>query len=167
MLQLSSRARVGTLAVTSLALVLAACGGGTTATPTTQPTVAATATAATATPAASQAQGGTTLATGSTSLGTVLVGPNGHTLYTFDSDTTPGQSACTSSGCMGTWPALTATGTPTAGSGISGALTTFDRGDGTKQVAYNGKPLYFYAPDTAAGDTKGDGVGGKWHVAKP
>jgi predicted lipoprotein with Yx(FWY)xxD motif len=167
MLQLTSRARAGTLAVTSLALVLAACGAGSTPAPTAQPTTAATATpGATATSGSSQAAD-TGVATGNTSLGTVLVGGNGHTLYTFDSDTTPGQSACTSSGCVGLWPPLVVAGTPKAGTGVTGTLTTFDRGGGQMQVAYNGKPLYYYTPDTAPGDTKGDGVGGKWHIAKP
>jgi predicted lipoprotein with Yx(FWY)xxD motif len=32
-------------------------------------------------------------------------------------------------------------------------------------VSYNGMPLYYYAADSAAGDTKGQGVGGVWFVA--
>ena len=110
----------------------------------------------------------TTVATGSTSIGHRSGRANGHTLYTFDKDTTPGQSACTSDACASKWPALTVTGTPTAGAGVGGALATFDRGGGTLQVTYNGKPLYFYAPDANAGDTGGDGFGGGiWHAAKP
>ena len=35
------------------------------------------------------------------------------------------------------------------------------------QVAINGLPLYYYADDTKAGDTTGQGVGGKWFVASP
>ena len=33
------------------------------------------------------------------------------------------------------------------------------------QLAINGSPLYYYAADTKAGDTTGQGVGGKWFVA--
>ena len=35
------------------------------------------------------------------------------------------------------------------------------------QVAYNGKPLYYYAADSKAGDTTGQGVGGKWYRGDP
>ncbi len=35
------------------------------------------------------------------------------------------------------------------------------------QVAINGMPLYYYKADSAAGDTTGQGVGGKWFVASP
>jgi predicted lipoprotein with Yx(FWY)xxD motif len=135
----------------SVAILIAACGSsGATTAPTTAPTAAAAA----------------TLAKASTSKGDALVGSNGHTLYTFDKDTTPGASAC-SGGCASTWPALTVTGTPTAGSGVSGTLATFARTDSGTQVTYNGKPLYYYAPDTKAGDVSGDGIGGIWHIATP
>ena len=50
---------------------------------------------------------------------------------------------------------------------MTGTLTTFARPDGTMQVAYNGIPLYYFAKDTKAGDTTGQGVGGKWFVASP
>ena len=39
--------------------------------------------------------------------------------------------------------------------------------DGGKQLTYKGMPLYFYKGDLKAGDTKGNGVGGVWFVAKP
>ena len=35
------------------------------------------------------------------------------------------------------------------------------------QVTYNGWPLYFYAGDTAPGDTNGQGQGGVWYVVDP
>ena len=35
------------------------------------------------------------------------------------------------------------------------------------QVAINGSPLYYFAKDAKAGDTNGQGVGGKWFVASP
>ena len=50
---------------------------------------------------------------------------------------------------------------------MTGALTTFARPDGSMQVAYKGAPLYYYAGDSAAGDTNGQGVGGNWFVAAP
>ena len=44
---------------------------------------------------------------------------------------------------------------------------TVTRADGSAQLTYNGRPLYFYIKDTNPGDTKGQGVGGVWYVAKP
>jgi predicted lipoprotein with Yx(FWY)xxD motif len=99
-------------------------------------------------------------------LGTVLTGSNGKTLYNFDRDM-PGVSNCNDA-CPMTWPPLTLdTGTPSGPPGLAGTLSVITRGDGRRQVTYNGRPLYFYAPDTAPGDTKGDGIGGVWHAAKP
>jgi predicted lipoprotein with Yx(FWY)xxD motif len=99
--------------------------------------------------------------------GSYLAGPSGMTLYAFDSDS-PDHSACTNPDCTGAWPALAvAAGTsPTAGNGVTGTVTTFDRGNGIMQVEYNGKPLYNFIGDSAPGDTNGTSVHG-WHLATP
>ena len=34
------------------------------------------------------------------------------------------------------------------------------------QWNYKGHPVYYYIDDKAAGDMKGEGKGGVWHVAK-
>jgi len=92
--------------------------------------------------------------------------PAGHT---FDKDTT-GTSACTGN-CAGTWPPLvlqSGASAPVAAPGLTNLGAVARPDDATKmQVVWNGKPLYTYAADAAPGDTKGDGVGGIWHVAKP
>ena len=49
--------------------------------------------------------------------------------------------------------------------GLPSGLDVIARDDGAKQVTYNGRPLYHYAGDKAAGDVAGDGMGGVWHVA--
>jgi predicted lipoprotein with Yx(FWY)xxD motif len=100
-------------------------------------------------------------------VGAYLTGDGGRTLYTFKMDS-PNSSACTG-GCAGTWPpfVLGTGGAVTAGTGVTGSLTTFARPDGSMQVAYNGAPLYYFASDAKAGDTNGQGVGGKWFVAAP
>lgn len=100
--------------------------------------------------------------------GTYLVGPSGLSMYVFDQDS-PSHTACSSGGCAGAWPALTvAQGeTPTAGDGVTGTLTTFDRGGGVMQVQYNDRPLYFYSGDGGPGETNGDGINDVWHLATP
>jgi predicted lipoprotein with Yx(FWY)xxD motif len=102
-----------------------------------------------------------------TPAGLALTGENGMTLYTFTKDSA-NASVCEAD-CATNWPpfVLDAGETPTAGDGVTGALTTFARADGTLQVAYNGKPVYYFAADKAAGDSNGQGVGGFWFIAAP
>lgn len=38
------------------------------------------------------------------------------------------------------------------------------RKDGTQQLTFNDKPIYFYVSDGAQGDINGDGLGGVWHI---
>lgn len=159
-------------------LVAAACSssGGATATPTTAATAAASSapTTAPASEAASMAPsaaaGGAitlTVATSATA-GKYLAGADGMTLYVFSPDSTPNKSTCTGA-CATNWPPLTvaAGGTAPTATGATGTLATFARDDGTTQVSYNGKPLYYFINDKAAGDTNGQGVAGKWTVAAP
>ncbi|HEX9114698.1 MAG TPA: hypothetical protein VGA61_01410 [Anaerolineae bacterium] len=100
-------------------------------------------------------------------LGTILVDGAGKTLYFYTKDTA-GVSNCTGA-CLQAWPPLTvASGaTPTAGQGVTAKLGTITRSDGTLQVTANNLPLYYWAQDAAAGDTKGQGVGGVWFVSDP
>ena len=108
-----------------------------------------------------------TVKAASTSLGKVLVGPNGLTLYTLSSD---GMNSSTCNGaCAATWPPLTVkSGTKiVGGTGVKGTFGTITRTDGTHQVTYRGKPLYYFSGDAYAGDTNGQGIGGVWYVARP
>ena len=91
---------------------------------------------------------------------TILTNAQGMTLYYFTADTST-TSACTT-GCIGTWPPLLATGSLT--SPAPGKLTTLADANGT-QVQYNGHFLYTYAGDSAPGQTSGQGVAGQWFVA--
>ncbi|WP_435344278.1 COG4315 family predicted lipoprotein [Haloarchaeobius sp. HRN-SO-5] len=100
-------------------------------------------------------------------LGNVLVGPDGLTLYMFDNDEQgAGASTCTGD-CAGAWPPLTVDGTPTAGDDVTATLSTFEREDGTTQVAANGWPLYYFSSDAAPGDAAGQGVNDVWWVLSP
>ena len=105
----------------------------------------------------------------STSLGDILVAGNGKTLYMFARDKGT-KSTCTGA-CATFWPPLLTTGAPKAGAGITaGLLGTSHRADGTVQVTYHSHPLYFFAKDTKAGQTKGEGLaafGAKWFALSP
>jgi predicted lipoprotein with Yx(FWY)xxD motif len=107
-----------------------------------------------------------TVGTRSTSLGTVLVGGNGHTLYMFSSDTKT-KSNCTGE-CAKNWIPLTTSGKTTVkGSAKKSELGTISRGAGVKQVTYGGHPLYEYIADTAPGQVSGENQfldGGYWYA---
>ncbi|WP_406820402.1 hypothetical protein ACJA3S_25465 [Pseudomonas sp. KnCO4] len=94
--------------------------------------------------------------------GGMLVDAAGMTLYTFDKDT-GGKSMC-NDGCASNWPPLMVKATDEP---AEGKWTVVMRDDGSKQWAYDGKPLYTFIKDKKAGDMTGDGVKDVWHVAKP
>lgn len=100
-------------------------------------------------------------------LGTYLTDAAGMTLYTFANDV-PGTSNCYDQ-CAVAWPPLLAEADAelTAADGISGALGTTERTDGTLQVTYDGWPLYYWVNDAAPGDTTGHNVNNVWAVAYP
>lgn len=122
------------------------------------------------TPAATKQGGASTTPSGATvnvaqdaSLGKILTDASGNTLYQSANDQT-NVSNC-NAGCSSIWLPLTlSSGTPTAGTGVTGQLSVITRSDGTKQVTYNGKPLYRYSSDSAPGDTKGNGIASIWSV---
>jgi predicted lipoprotein with Yx(FWY)xxD motif len=101
-----------------------------------------------------------------TGLGMILVNSRGRTLYLFARDT-KGKSTCSGT-CAKFWPPLLASSKPTAGAGVkSSLLGTTRRSDGRVQVTYNRHPLYGYALDKQAGQTKGQGVlgfGARWYA---
>jgi predicted lipoprotein with Yx(FWY)xxD motif len=90
----------------------------------------------------------------------------GHTLYVFDADLAwPGHSVCNGD-CAANWPPLA----PPAGKALIAPFSATTRDDGSKQLAYAGRPLYAFIVDTAPGQTSGDGInafGGIWHIARP
>jgi predicted lipoprotein with Yx(FWY)xxD motif len=99
-----------------------------------------------------------------TNLGVILVNSRGRTLYLFVKDRN-GKSACSGS-CARFWPPLLSRAKPTAGLGVKALLlATTRRSNGSLQVTYNKHPLYTYALDKQAGQTKGEGnfaFGAKW-----
>ncbi|NIX76589.1 COG4315 family predicted lipoprotein [Microvirga terricola] len=97
-----------------------------------------------------------------TSKGKALVdAAKGMTLYVYDRDAA-GKSNCTGV-CAQNWPPLAAA----ADAKSSGHWTVIARDDGSKQWAYQGKPVYHWSKDTKPGEATGDGVAGAWHIARP
>ena len=91
----------------------------------------------------------------------ILVDAHGMTVYTFDKDVAgSGKSACNGP-CAENWPPVKA-----GDAAVSAPYSTVTRDDGSKQLAYQGKPLYTFVKDKKAGDVAGDGVNGVWHIAK-
>ena len=156
-------------ALAALALTVSACassGSSSTASGSTPAAAGSSpaSSAAASSPAASSpaASGGATLTARTIGSQQVLTNSAGLTLYWFVPDTST-TSKCTGS-CATYWPPVK--GPATAGSGVTGTLSTITRSDGTMQATYDGHPLYTYAGDTAPGQAKGNGLnasGGLWY----
>lgn len=100
-------------------------------------------------------------------LGSILVDSLGRTLYYYTRDAKKDSSYCATAGCLAAWP-IFYSGKINLGAGLAPTdFGSFTRPDGKKQTTYKGWPLYYYVSDVAAGDTKGEGVGSIWYVAKP
>jgi predicted lipoprotein with Yx(FWY)xxD motif len=146
------------------ALLVAACGSAAASTSASAP-----ASSAPASSAAGSSTTGTVITTQAGSAGAFLTTASGRTVYLWAKD---GMNMSDCSGaCASAWPPVPATGTLTAaGSAKASDLGTITRSDGTKQVTYDGHPLYYFAGDSAAGQTNGQGsdsFGAKWWLVAP
>jgi predicted lipoprotein with Yx(FWY)xxD motif len=140
------------LAVTGV-LAVAACGSN--------GSTAAKASSSGATTTTASAPPAVTVAANPT-LGSILVDPQGMTVYRNDTEV-GGVIKCTGT-CATAWPPLVASGTPVATPSLGHTLGVITRPDGTMQVTEDNWPLYHFAADKVPGDTKGNGIGGIWHV---
>ena len=150
-------------------LMLAACGSsgsGSSASQTSPP--GATASSAASSPASAPEGGAATVSLKSVKdiEDPALVGPDGKTVYLFEADKN-GKPTCAGA-CTQFWPPVTASGMPTAGSGLDKTLLgTVKRADGSTQVTYAGHPLYYYSGDSGPGTALGQGMsafGAEWYV---
>jgi predicted lipoprotein with Yx(FWY)xxD motif len=118
---------------------------------------------------ASASATGTVITTEAGSAGAFLTSGSGRTVYLWAKDGT-NMSAC-SGACAAAWPPVTATGKLTATGGAKASdLGTITRADGTKQVTYDGHPLYYFVGDSAPDQTSGQGsdsFGAKWWLVAP
>ena len=110
---------------------------------------------------------GTTLKAGESQYGQVVFDRDGQAVYYFDKETSS-KSDCYGA-CAEAWPPVLTEGAPRAGAGVRGAmLGTTQRDDGTTQVTYNGRPLYYY--DEPPGQVTCHDVvefGGTWLAVQP
>jgi len=165
--------RVAVVAMVAvLALAGAACSSSKKSTAATTTTAAAGSSSTTTTTSGGSTSASANVAT--TSLGVVVVDDKGFTLYFYKNDSTA-TSTCVGA-CATAWPPATASGTPTAGTGVTGTLTATTRPDGSTQLVLGpatageglgGHPLYRYSGDTKPGDVSGQGIGGVWSAAGP
>ena len=95
-------------------------------------------------------------------IGYVLAEANHQVVYTYSKDKQGGKPTCTGS-CTVAWPP--ATGMPQAGPAdvFPAKFGLVTRADGTKQITYNGYPLYLLKDAKPLATT---GNGGDWHVVK-
>ena len=96
--------------------------------------------------------------------GTILFDRRGFALYAFTRDWR-GRSAC-SGACAKAWPPYLVKGAAPSGR----LLGTSRRADGSMQVTYAGRPLYYYVGDRSPGQILCQNVsefGGRWLVVRP
>ncbi len=100
--------------------------------------------------------------------GTVIFTGQNRSIYLFARDR--GKSSCYAA-CAKAWPPVLTTGKPRAGAGVRAKLLgTVRRSDGTRQVTYNGHPLYHFVNDKKPGQITCQNVsqfGAKWLVVNP
>lgn len=127
--------KVGRGAVGAAALValLSACGSGSSSAPSAAGPTSGTQSKAPVTESASA------LKTMTTSIGAVLVGASGRTLYELVGDSAANPT-CTGA-CLAIWPPVTKNGS---------------------QVIVNGHPVFTYVRDTSAGQANGQNVTDQW-----
>jgi predicted lipoprotein with Yx(FWY)xxD motif len=106
------------------------------------------------------AAGTTTMIVQKSKLGYVLAEADGQVVYTYAHDTKGGTPTCTGS-CASIWPPVTGVPQAAAGETIPGTFGLVTRSDGTKQITYNGYPLYTYA---GAAPLSTHAVTGLWSV---
>ena len=146
----------------ALALVFAACGGDDEATESAEQTAPAAETAQTDDAGKDGKDGsgqgggdngggaaastGTTISTGDSQFGEVLFDGDQGAIYYFDKEKTS-ESECYGD-CAVAWPPVLTDGDPKADGGAQKQLLgTTERRDGSTQVTYDGRPLYYYVDD--------------------
>ncbi|WP_046366966.1 COG4315 family predicted lipoprotein [Flavihumibacter petaseus] len=113
--------------------------------------------------------------TSNATLGSILTDKDGRTLYYFANDDST-VNHCTG-GCEALWPVFNVDNlaAENLGTGLTlGDFSQITTSTSAKQLAYKGRPLYYYAPvnngtntPEPAGAIGGDNFNGIWFAAKP
>jgi predicted lipoprotein with Yx(FWY)xxD motif len=111
---------------------------------------------------------GIEITTADSQFGEALFDADQRAIYYFDKETSE-QSECYDA-CAEAWPPVLTEGEPQAGGDADAKLLgTTERDDGTTQVTYDGRPLYYYVDDPA-GQIACHNVnefGGLWLAVQP
>ncbi len=107
-------------------------------------------------------------------VGAVLVTRSGMTIYTPKIPAeVNGNIECTGS-CLSFWFPVTTSSVDLRTSGLPGKLGTVHLSDGMTQLTYDGRPLYTFRLDTAAGQAHGNnysdsfnGINFTWQIVTP
>jgi predicted lipoprotein with Yx(FWY)xxD motif len=164
-----ARLAAGVTGAVGVALLTAACSSGGSSSSTGAAASGSPAGASSSGSASASGSGSTVITTASSSGSTFLTDGSGRAVYLWAKDT--GDASTCTGACAGAWPPVTASGTVTAsGSAKASDLGTITRSDGTKQVTYDGHPLYYFAGDSGPGTATGQGsdnFGAKWWLVAP
>jgi predicted lipoprotein with Yx(FWY)xxD motif len=96
-------------------------------------------------------------------LGKILADSQGRTLYLLTKDTKD-TSNCEDK-CAQSWPPILSSSKVDLKDGLNSAMMGIaQRKDESKQLTYNGWPLYYYGKDQNPGETTGQAVGKVWWV---
>jgi predicted lipoprotein with Yx(FWY)xxD motif len=159
-----ARLAAGVGGAVGVGLLVAACSSGSSSA-----AAPAASSPAAAAGSSSSASGATVITTSTASGNTFLTDGSGRAVYLWVKDT--GTTSTCTGACAGAWPPVTVTGTPTAGGSAKASdLGTTTRSDGSKQVTYDGHPLYYFTGDSGPGTATGqgsDGFGAKWWLVAP
>jgi predicted lipoprotein with Yx(FWY)xxD motif len=102
--------------------------------------------------------------------GSVLADRGGFTLYLLTTEA-GGKLHCKGQ-CLLYWPPLLVSKGQKVGvgKGVKGKVGTIARSSTTRQVTFNGYPVYTYVGDNAKAQTNGEGLvafGGTWYMLRP
>lgn len=100
----------------------------------------------------------------SASIGNYLVNASGFTLYYNKNDVQNAGTSVCNGGCASAWPPFYVSTVVVPSSLSSNSFGTMTRNDGTKQLTYDGYPLYRFAGDTSSGQTNGQGLDNVWYA---